>query len=47
MLDTLDLQAAAFVHAGGGQPDVDAANTVIDNSQHPEDAGDNTEREKQ
>lgn len=47
MLDTLDLQAAAFVNAGGGQPGVNAANTVIDNSQYPEHTGDNTEREKQ
>jgi RHS repeat-associated protein len=41
MTDTLDLAAAAFVLAGGGQAGADAANTVIENSPHALDTGSN------
>jgi RHS repeat-associated protein len=44
-LDTLDLAAAGFVAAGGGQAGVDAANSTIENSPYPIDTGDNVEED--
>jgi hypothetical protein len=43
MTDTLDLAAAAFVTAGGGQAGTTAANAAIDSSPHKADTGSNVE----
>lgn len=45
MTDTLDLAAAGWVAAGGGQAGVDAANAAIENSSHPLDTGSNVVEE--
>jgi len=37
---------ASWVAAGGGQAGDAAANNVLNNSQHPEDTGDNVESEQ-
>jgi hypothetical protein len=46
-LETVDSMGAAWLTAGGGQAGDAAANAVIQNSQHPEDTGDNVESEEQ
>jgi RHS repeat-associated protein len=43
MTDTLDLAAAGWVAAGGGQAGDNAANAAIDNSPYPTDTGSNVE----
>jgi hypothetical protein len=43
MTDTLDLMAASWVSAGGGQPGNNASNAAVDNSPHRVDTGSNVE----
>jgi hypothetical protein len=45
-METLDLAAAGWVTAGGGQAGVNAANGAIEGSQDKTDTGDNVESER-
>jgi RHS repeat-associated protein len=45
-IETVDMMGASWVAAGGGQAGDAAANNVLNNSQHPEDTGDNVESEQ-
>jgi RHS repeat-associated protein len=47
MIETLDLMAAGWVAAGGGQSGLDNANTAVEKSPHPVDTGTNAEGDRE